>query len=78
MTAPAPGDDVLVKLTVVGKQPVVLSSVKSAVGTGKTVIVSVMGILVPLAFVAVCVTTYFPGAEYKAAVVGAVLPVGDT
>lgn len=78
ITAPGPAADVFVKLIVVGKQPVVLSWVKSAVGTGNTVIVSVIATLVPLALVAVCVTTYFPGAEYNAAVVGAVLPVGLT
>jgi len=37
-----------------------------------------MATLVPLALVAVCVTVYVPGAEYNAAALGAVLPVGDT
>ena len=37
-----------------------------------------MGTLVPLAFFAVCVTTYFPGVEYNAAVLAKVLVPGLT
>src|SRR5882762_3509662 len=70
--------EIFVKLIVVGKQLTDLSTLKSAVGAGFTVIVTVLGALVPLAFVAVKVTVYVPALENKAAAFREILVAGVT
>lgn len=79
LTMPEPFPlDVFVKLMVVGKQLSALSTLKSAVGAGFTLMVTVTGVLVPLAFVAVNVTVYIPALENKAAAFGEILVAGVT
>jgi hypothetical protein len=56
MDAPGPGLELSVNWTEIGKQPLVILEVKSAVGTGYTVMVTGVAVLEPKALVTVRLT----------------------